>query len=83
MKVFDDFTRVDGSPARHTESHFEFLNRARDAQWQRTRDQIEEYFAIFPSSGQVDLRARLRSRDDRQHTAGSGSGSMRFDEFGE
>jgi len=69
MKVFDDFTRVDGSPARHTESHFEFLNRARDAQWQRTRDQIEEYFAIFPSSGQVDLRARLRSRDDRQHTS--------------
>lgn len=67
--VFDQTKRVDPSPARHGEGTFEFLNRADGHYWQQVRVLLEGWFAHLPADAQPDLRARLRSRDDRQFSA--------------
>ena len=61
--------RTDRSPARYSEDSFAFLNRAAGAFWQRVRDELENWFAAYPSEHQADLRARFRSRLPSQHWA--------------
>jgi len=63
--VFDDVARSDGNPASNAESTADFLNRVAGIYWQRIRDLIEQWLTRFCSDGQPDIRARLRSSDNR------------------
>jgi hypothetical protein len=67
--VFDVFDRSDSLPASHAESRAAFLNRAHTTFWAEVRRVMEEWFARVPADAQRDLRARLRSTDDRQFDA--------------
>ncbi len=69
MGVFDDIKRSDPSPATHAESHAQFLNRVHTPYWASVREVIEGWFRHLPEDAQADVRARLRSRDDRQFRA--------------
>jgi hypothetical protein len=68
-RVFDQLERSDGSPAGHAESNAEFLNRVHTPYWEAVRTLIEEWFGRLCADAQADVRARLRSRDDRQFRA--------------
>lgn len=66
MAVFDDVERWDGSPASHSESHAEFLNRVHTPYWAAVRGLIEDWAVHLPAAEQVDIGSRLRSPDNRQ-----------------
>jgi hypothetical protein len=68
LPLFDDIERTDSSPGLRTEDSFSFLNRARGIVWDRIRDQLDAWYAVFPD-GDGDVRRRYRSRDPRQHYA--------------
>ena len=59
-------SRVDLSPARHSESRFAFLNRVGGSFWGEVRDLVEDWFAQLPAPARADIRGRLRSNDNRQ-----------------
>ncbi len=73
--LFDDVVRVDDTVARYAEGDFPFLNRSSWPESARIRDELERWFARFPSSAvdaareRRDLRGRFRSRSDRDHQA--------------
>lgn len=67
--VFDDFARVDSAPATNAESTAAFLNRAAGAYWERIRALIEEWFSRLCPESEADVRARLRSPDNREFRA--------------
>lgn len=69
VAVFDDIERSDGSEATHAESHAQFLNRVHTPYWASVRELIESWFSHLPKDAHADVRARLRSRDDRQFHA--------------
>jgi hypothetical protein len=67
--VFDEIERTDRSPASHGESTTDFLNRVDGRLWARCRALIEDWFERLCPEGRADVRARLRSRDDRDFRA--------------
>jgi hypothetical protein len=71
VKLFDDFTRADSTPARSQEGSFVFLNRIATPWWSEVRLLLETWFHEYcrdaSAEKAADLRARFRSRDDRQH----------------
>ena len=73
--LFDDVVRVDDTVARYAEGDFPFLNRSSWPESARIRDELERWFARFPSSAvdaareRRDLGGRFRSRSDRDHQA--------------
>lgn len=67
MRLFDDVYRVDGSPARHAEDSFSFLNRADGVVWGRIRDVLDAWFAAYPAQHAADLRGRFRSNLAGKH----------------
>ncbi len=69
VAVFDDMDRSDPSPATHAESHAEFLNRVHTPYWASVRELIERWYSHLPNDALADVRARLRSHDDRQFHA--------------
>jgi hypothetical protein len=69
VDVFDEIERSDASAATHAESHAQFLNRVHTPYWASVRELIEHWFSHLPAGAQADVRARLRSRDDRQFHA--------------
>lgn len=66
VNIFSAVERTDPSPAGHRESHFEFINRVAGPFWDQVRVLIEEWFSRLCPGAQADVRARLRSRDNRQ-----------------
>lgn len=66
MSLFSDEPRSDSSPARHAESSVAFYDRVAGQYWDDVRQLMEHWFARFCANGQADVRARLRSTDDRQ-----------------
>lgn len=70
VAVFDDFTRTDASPATHSESTADFLNRCADPWFAEVRELVESWFGHIPDDEtRRDLAARLRSNDNRQFHA--------------
>jgi hypothetical protein len=69
MRLFDEVDRHDKGPARYAEPQFPYLNRSARAAFSRTRQILETWFARYPVSGQADLRARFRYRNDSLHHA--------------
>jgi hypothetical protein len=71
VPLFDVAERTDTSYASHAEDSFSFLNRVSGAYWERVRVELDLWFSDYatcaPSEKVADLRARLRSRDPRQH----------------
>jgi hypothetical protein len=66
-RLFDEGPRSDGTPGRHLERSYHFLNRRAGAFWDRVRDHIETCYAAFPDEHKSDLYGRLRHDDQRQH----------------
>ena len=66
VNIFSAVERTDPSPARHGESHSQFIDRVAGHFWVQVRDLIEEWFSRLCSDAQADVRGRLRCRDDRQ-----------------
>jgi hypothetical protein len=62
--LFDDIARTDTSPAKHSESIFEFLNRADGPVWARVRTLMDEWWNEHPDSAQASVRGQIRSGDD-------------------
>src|SRR6266849_3098445 len=59
--IFDDVSRADGRPSRHSESRSGFLNRAAGLVFDRIRATLEDWYQHYPVAGRPDLRARVRS----------------------
>lgn len=66
VNIFSAIDRTDPSPARHEESHSQFIDRVAGSYWEQVRNLIEDWFSRLCSDAQADVRGRLRSRDDRQ-----------------
>ena len=72
--LFDDGVRVDDTVARYAEGDFPFLNRSSWPESARIRDELERWFARFPSSAvdaareRRDLRGRFRSRTNSSYS---------------
>ncbi|UIN31312.1 hypothetical protein [Microbacterium binotii] len=68
--MFDAHARTNGAPATYEESSFEFLNRVSGTFWEHPRSLIEEWAShLAGDDDYADLRARLRSGDDRQYNS--------------
>lgn len=65
LTLFDDIVRTDGRRSRYSEGRFAFLNRAAGEPFDKVRAVAEGWFAAYPVDGQVDLRARFRSKLNR------------------
>ena len=68
-KLFDKMDRDYTGPALYAEPMFNYLNRSARLECERIRNLLEQWFKYFPSEVQDELRARFRSKDDRQHLA--------------
>jgi len=68
-KLFDEMARDYIGPALYAEPMFDYLNRCARLECKRIRNLLEQWFRNFPSESQDELRARFRSKDDRQHLA--------------
>ena len=66
-RIFDDFERTDKSPARFSESDYQFLNRIAGDHWQRVRDLLEKWFDDHPADAQRELCKRYTDSDNGQH----------------
>jgi hypothetical protein len=66
-QLFDQFERVDATPARYTEPLFEALNRLRWNNAASIRATLEDWFSAYPLSNKPDLLKRFRSKRDSDH----------------
>jgi len=65
--LFDDLDRTDPSPAGYEEHSFSFMNRVNQPFWDRVRDELDRWFAGYPSEHAADLRGRFRDGSPAQH----------------
>jgi hypothetical protein len=66
-RLFGHRGRVDARPARYAESSYEFLNRVASPYWANVRDELEDWFEVFPAHAKADLRGRFVHRSAQQH----------------
>ncbi|WP_199253852.1 hypothetical protein [Mycolicibacterium mengxianglii] len=66
VRLFDDEVELYSGPATETESSFHFLNRAKDPEWVRVRELLEQWYSQH-ADPDGDLRSRFRKHDIRQH----------------
>ena len=69
MQLFDDYERTESRLAFETEPAFVYLNITARPVIARVRTLLEDWFSHFPVAEQAELRIRLRSPDDRMHSA--------------
>jgi hypothetical protein len=65
--LFDDFERIDESPALYSESTYSYLNRAAGERWARVRTLLEDWFAQYRDEHKAELRKRFSMSDQGQH----------------
>lgn len=65
--LFDQFARVDATPARYSEPSFVALNRSARPSMGKARELIETWYTAIPERIRAELRSRFRSTDQRQH----------------
>ena len=69
-RLFSVGWRENPSHAGYAESSFAFLDRVAQPYWARVRDELDRWFADFPTGEPArDLRNRFRKDDPRQHYA--------------
>jgi hypothetical protein len=66
-KLFNEMNRDFTGPKLYSESIFDYLNRSARLESKRIRNLLEQWIEGLSSEVQDELRARIRSRDDRQH----------------
>lgn len=66
-KLFNKMNRDFTGPRLYSESIFDYLNRSARLESKRIRKLLEQWFEGLSSEVQDELRARIRSKDDRQH----------------
>jgi hypothetical protein len=64
MRLFDTPPSADIGPAKHGESHYDYLGRTGKPSFLRVRKLIEAWLAEFPKHHRQELTCRLRSRAD-------------------
>lgn len=64
MQLFDDITRTYTGCASHAEPHFDYYNRSARPNIAAIRNVLEQWFADYPDTAKVDVRARFRKSDD-------------------
>lgn len=64
--IFDEFKRDDLSTASYQVRHFEYLNISARTEATESRRYMEEWFSAYPDAEKEEIRARIRSNDDRQ-----------------
>jgi hypothetical protein len=69
LTLFSDMKRTDPSPGRYGEDSFSFLDRVDQIFWARVREELERWFAEFPTEHAKDLRGRFRDKDPARHFA--------------
>ena len=65
MHIFDDANRDDNSYKQNQEPYFQFYNRCSNAVAKNVRNLLESCFRNYSDQEQEELRARIRSGDDR------------------
>lgn len=66
-QLFDTTERIDGSPGKHQESTFAFLQRVAGSYWEHPRVLMQQWLDHVANDDEyLDIRNRLRSRDDEQ-----------------
>ena len=65
MSLFEELPGRPG-PMSPSETWYGFMCRSSDPVFARIRSLIEKWFAQFPTKRHKDLKARIRSGDDRQ-----------------
>ena len=69
MRLFDDLERTEEDPKDYSESTFAYYNRSARPGVVAMRELLERWFAIFPVTGQADVRGRFHSPIEYQHQA--------------
>lgn len=69
MRLFDTPPSADSGPARHSESHYDYLARTGRPSFVKVRELIEAWLVEFPKHHRQDLTCRLRSRADHHFEA--------------
>ena len=69
MRLFDDLVRTDQTAKTYTESTYAYYNRSARPGVAAMRDLLEQWFAIFPITGQGHIRGHFRSPIENQHQA--------------
>ncbi len=64
--LFDEIERHDLSTATYQARHFEYLNVSARPEATESRKYMEEWFSKYPETEKEEIRARIRSNDDRQ-----------------
>ncbi len=65
--LFDEYARLDDSPALYSESTYTFLNRAAGERWSQVRALLEDWFSYYHDEHKEQLRNSLTVRDQGQH----------------
>ena len=69
MRLFDNLERTDQSAKTYTESTYAYYNRSARPGIAAMRDLLEQWFAIFPITGQRHIKGHFRSPIENQHHA--------------
>lgn len=67
LTLFDEGERSRTGPFPYAEPTFQWLNESATPRVARLRATVEKWFDRFPEEEKSDLRARFRSKDNRQH----------------
>jgi hypothetical protein len=67
MKLFDNATRIDESPAKFSESSYDFLNRSSWPDCEKIRDLMEAWFSVYSASDKQQLKNTFMSATYSEH----------------
>lgn len=70
MPLFDDqIESIGARPKHYLEPTFDYYNKTARSDIRNIKTVLERWFEVYPNAGRDDLRARFRSRIERQHSA--------------
>ncbi|WP_131809894.1 hypothetical protein [Mycolicibacterium elephantis] len=67
VQLFDDIARIDATPARYTESSYDFLNRSAWPEVENIRNLLESWFSVYPASEKQKLKNEFMSATYSKH----------------
>lgn len=68
--IFQNIKRTDFGSSQHSESSYSYLNRSARPEAETIRNVINKWFVKYPIKCKKDLKSRIKSDDDIQHTSG-------------
>jgi len=67
MRLFDQIARDDFTSAEYAEPIFSYLNRTARLEFDKIRNELEDWFSRYPDSEKLELRGQFRSDINSQH----------------